>query len=48
MLNHHTCEVFIDDLFVSDANIIGEEGKGFSYLLDSLNAERPLADPREA
>jgi acyl-CoA dehydrogenase len=42
MLNHHTCEVFIDDLFVSDADIIGEEGKGFSYLLDSLNAERLL------
>jgi len=42
MLNHHTCEVFIDDLFVPDANIIGEEGKGFSYLLDSLNAERLL------
>ncbi len=42
MLNHHTCEVFIDDLFVPDSNIIGEEGRGFSYLLDSLNAERLL------
>jgi acyl-CoA dehydrogenase len=42
MLNHHTCQVFIDDLFVPDANLIGEEGKGFSYLVDSLNAERLL------
>lgn len=42
MLNHHTCQVFIDDLFVPDEDRIGEEGKGFSYLLDSLNAERLL------
>lgn len=42
MLNHHTCQVFIDDLFLPDANLIGEEGKGFGYLLDSLNAERLL------
>lgn len=42
MLNHHTCQVFIDDLFVPEANLIGEEGKGFNYLLDSLNAERLL------
>ncbi len=34
--------VFIDDLFVPDADRIGEEGKGFRYLLDSLNPERIL------
>jgi acyl-CoA dehydrogenase len=42
MLNHHTNEVFIDNLQVSDEDRIGEEGKGFKYLLDSLNAERLL------
>ncbi|MFC4279140.1 acyl-CoA dehydrogenase family protein [Achromobacter aloeverae] len=42
MLNHHTNQVFIDDLHVSDDDRIGEEGKGFTYLLDSLNAERLL------
>lgn len=34
--------VFIDDVFVLEADRIGEEGKGFSYLLDSLNPERVL------
>ncbi len=34
--------VFIDDLFVSDEDRIGEEGRGFRYLLDSLNPERIL------
>ena len=34
--------VFIDDLFVPDSHRIGEEGKGFHYLLDSLNPERVL------
>jgi acyl-CoA dehydrogenase len=42
MLNHHTNEVFIDNLEVSDADRVGEEGRGFHYLLDSLNAERVL------
>lgn len=42
MLNHHTNQVFIDNLQVSDADRIGEEGKGFSYLVDSLNSERLL------
>jgi acyl-CoA dehydrogenase len=42
MLNHHTNEVFIEDLPVSDEDRIGEEGKGFHYLLSSLNAERLL------
>ncbi|SEP93418.1 acyl-CoA dehydrogenase [Thalassovita taeanensis] len=34
--------VFIDDLFVPDDDLIGEEGRGFSYILDSLNPERVL------
>lgn len=42
MLNHHTNEVFIDDLRISDEWRIGEEGEGFKYLLSSLNAERLL------
>ena len=42
MLNHHTNQVFIDDLHVSDDDLIGEEGKGFYYLLDTLNSERLL------
>jgi acyl-CoA dehydrogenase len=37
-----TNAVFIDDLFVPDADLIGEEGKGFRYLLDGLNPERIL------
>ncbi|TWG96383.1 acyl-CoA dehydrogenase [Mesorhizobium sp. J18] len=42
MLNHHTNEVFIDNLEVSDEDRIGEEGRGFQYLIDSLNSERLL------
>jgi acyl-CoA dehydrogenase len=42
MLNHHTNEVFIEDLEVGDEWRVGEEGKGFQYLLGSLNAERLL------
>ncbi len=42
MLNHHTNQVFIDDLHVSAEDLIGEEGKGFHYLVDSLNSERLL------
>ena len=42
MLNHATTEVFFDDLRVPAKNLIGEEGKGFRYLLDGLNAERIL------
>ncbi|MES2537114.1 MAG: acyl-CoA dehydrogenase family protein [Pseudomonadota bacterium] len=42
MLNHHTNQVFIDNLEVSDDARIGEEGKGFQYLVDSLNSERLL------
>jgi len=42
MINHATTEVFFDDLEVPVENRIGEEGKGFRYLLDGLNAERIL------
>ena len=42
MINHHTAEVFFEDLHVPRENLIGEEGQGFRYLLDSLNAERIL------
>ncbi len=42
MVNHETNEVFFDGLEVPAANLIGEEGKGFRYLLDGLNAERVL------
>lgn len=42
MLNHATTELFFDDLRVSAANLIGEEGKGFKYILDGMNAERIL------
>jgi len=42
MMNHASTELFIDDLEVPVENLIGEEGKGFKYLLDGLNAERIL------
>ena len=42
MINHNTTQVFIDDLQVPAANLIGEEGKGFRYILDGMNAERVL------
>jgi alkylation response protein AidB-like acyl-CoA dehydrogenase len=42
MMNHATTELFFDDLEVPIANLIGEEGKGFGYILDSMNAERIL------
>ena len=42
MMNHATTEVFFDDVEVPAANLVGEEGKGFRYLLDGLNAERIL------
>ncbi|MBI1943195.1 MAG: acyl-CoA/acyl-ACP dehydrogenase [Betaproteobacteria bacterium] len=42
MVNHETNEVFIDDLEVPAENLIGEEGKGYTYILDGLNAERIL------
>jgi acyl-CoA dehydrogenase len=42
MMNHSTTEVFFNDLEVPAENLIGEEGKGFRYLIDGLNAERIL------
>ena len=42
MMNHATTELFIEDLEVPVENLIGEEGKGFKYILDGMNAERIL------
>ena len=42
MVNHETNEVFFDDLEVPAENLVGEEGKGFRYILEGLNAERTL------
>jgi acyl-CoA dehydrogenase len=42
MVNHETNEVFFDNLEIPVENLIGEEGKGFKYILDGLNAERVL------
>jgi acyl-CoA dehydrogenase len=42
MMNHSTTEVFFDDVFVPSTNLIGEEGKGFRYILSGMNAERIL------
>jgi len=42
MFNHATTEVFFDKMRVPASNMVGEEGKGFRYLLDGLNAERLL------
>ena len=42
MINHNTTEVFFDELGVPAENLIGEEGKGFRYILDGMNAERIL------
>lgn len=42
MVNHETNELFFDNLEIPAENLIGEEGKGFKYILDGLNAERVL------
>jgi alkylation response protein AidB-like acyl-CoA dehydrogenase len=42
MMNHATTEVFFDNLRVPDENLIGEEGRGFRYILSGMNAERIL------
>ena len=42
MINHATTEVFFDDLEIAAENLIGEEGKGFRYILDGMNVERML------
>ncbi len=43
MVNHNTTEIFIDNLEVPVANRIGDEGRGFKYILDGMNAERIIA-----
>ena len=42
MINHATTELFLDDLRIPASSLIGTEGKGFSYILDGMNAERIL------
>ena len=42
MVNHETNELFFDELEIPEENLIGQEGKGFRYILDGLNAERTL------
>jgi len=42
MINHHSCELFFDDLRIPAENLLGEEGKGFKVILDGMNAERVL------
>jgi alkylation response protein AidB-like acyl-CoA dehydrogenase len=42
MINHATTELFFDDLRIPASSLIGEEGKGFRYILDGMNAERIL------
>ncbi len=42
MINHNTTEVFFDNLRIPSAALIGEEGMGFRYILDGMNAERIL------
>jgi acyl-CoA dehydrogenase len=41
-INHNTTEIFIDNLKLPPESLIGEEGKGFKYILDGMNAERIL------
>ncbi len=42
MINHNTTEVFFDNVRIPASSLIGEEGKGFKYILDGMNAERIL------
>jgi len=42
MINHNTTEIFFDDLRIPADSLIGEEGRGFRYILDGMNAERIL------
>ena len=42
MVNHHATEVFFENLRIPADNLVGEEGKGFKYILDGMNAERIL------
>ncbi|MCB9957923.1 MAG: acyl-CoA/acyl-ACP dehydrogenase [Rhodospirillaceae bacterium] len=42
MMNHNSCEVFFDDMAIPADSLVGEEGKGFRYILSGMNAERIL------
>jgi acyl-CoA dehydrogenase len=42
MMNHATTEIFLDGVRVNEDDLVGEEGKGFRYILDGMNAERVL------
>ncbi len=42
MMNHNSCELFFDNVEVPAENLVGEEGRGFRYILDGMNAERLL------
>jgi len=42
MINHSTTEIFFDDLVIPASALVGEEGKGFRYILEGMNAERIL------
>ena len=42
MMNHNSCEVFFDEMHIPAEALLGEEGKGFRYILDGMNAERLL------
>ncbi len=42
MMNHNSCEVFFDNLSIPATALLGQEGKGFRYILDGMNAERLL------
>jgi acyl-CoA dehydrogenase len=42
LMNHATTEIFLDGVAVSEDDLVGEEGKGFRYIIDGMNAERVL------
>ena len=42
MMNHNSCEVFFDEMHIPAEALLGEEGRGFRYILDGMNAERLL------
>jgi alkylation response protein AidB-like acyl-CoA dehydrogenase len=42
MMNHNSCELFFDNMRVPAENLVGDEGKGFRYVLSGMNAERIL------
>ncbi len=42
MMNHNSCEVFFDEMHIPADALLGEEGRGFRYILDGMNAERLL------